>query len=195
MTTQPSRLALRAVAAASAVAIWAALMTTQTWAQAQDPSSAPIQDQQLAAPANTDESKVLGTGAAAAGSNGEIAPPATPPAPEAAPPTTATIPASTDWLSKSHADLVVLDKIYGSARTVSAAVGTPFTERFLTITVLACFVRPPNLAPDAAVFLQVTDTKAPAGTPPKFRGWVFQAEPGLSGMTDPATDVSVKDCN
>ncbi|MCB8880500.1 DUF2155 domain-containing protein [Acidisoma cellulosilytica] len=123
-----------------------------------------------------------------------MAPPATPPAPEAAPQATATIPASTDWVQKTQANLIVLDKIYGSARAVSASVGTPFTERFLTITVLACFVRPPGLAPDAAAFLQVTDNKAPAGTPPKFRGWIFQAEPALSGMSDPATDVSVQGC-
>lgn len=167
-------------------------------AQSQDPSASSIQGQPLAAPPNTDESKVLGIAPGTAGAstsiNGEIATPATPPAPEPAPPTTATIPASTDWVAKTEADLIVLDKIYGSSRDVTAAVGTPFTERFLTITVLACFVRPPSLPPDAAVFLQVADTKAPAGTPPKFRGWVFQAEPALSGMADPATDVSVKGC-
>jgi hypothetical protein len=173
------------------------LAPARTWAQSQDPAAAAIQDQQLAAPANTDESKVLGTGAntGSTSSNGEIAAPATPPAPEAAPPATATIPASTDWVQKTNADLIVLDKIYGSSRDVSTTVGTPFTERFLTITVLACFVRPPNLAPDAAVFLQVTDTKAAAGTPPKFRGWIFEAEPALSGMADPATDVSVRGCS
>lgn len=196
MTASLARSAGRCLVAASAFAILTALALPAAWAQSQDPSSAAIQDQPLAAPANTDESKVLGTAApnTNAAGNGEIAAPATPPAPEAAPPATATIPASTDWVAKTQADLIVLDKIYGSARDVSAAVGTPFTERFLTITVLACYVRPPNVAPDAAVFLQVTDTKAPAGTPPKFRGWVFQAEPGLSGMADAATDVSVKGC-
>ena len=183
--------------ALSAFAVLRALPTGSSWAQSQDPSTAAIQGQSLAPPPNTDESKVLGSGAAAnTTASGEIAPPATPPAPEAAPPaSTATIPASTSWVAKSQADLIVLDKIYGSARDVTTNVGTPFTERFLTITVLACYVRPPDLAPDAAVFLQVTDTKAPAGTPPKFRGWVFAAEPALSGMTDPATDVSVKGCH
>jgi hypothetical protein len=197
MTCRPDRRVGTGVIAASVFAMLTALVPCATWAQSQDPSSSAIQDQPLAAPPNTNESKVLGTGApgAAATGNGEIAPPATPPAPEAAPPATATIPAATDWVQKSHADLVVLDKIYGSARDVSATVGTPFTERFLTITVLACFVRPPNLEPDAAVFLQVTDSKAAAGTPPKFRGWVFKAEPALSGMADSATDVSVSGCS
>ena len=179
------------------VALTTMLAPAVALAQSQDPAASSIQGQPLTAPPNTDESKVLGIGAGNAGTatgTGEIAPPATPPAPEPAPPATATIPASTAWVAKSQADLIVLDKIYGSSREVTAAVGTPFSERFLTITVLACFVRPPSLPPDAAVFLQVTDTKAPAGTPPKFRGWVFQAEPALSGMADPATDVSVRGC-
>jgi hypothetical protein len=166
-------------------------------AQSQDPSTAPIQDQSLAPPPNTDESKVLGSGAAAGATpagSGEIAPPANPPAPEAPAPATSSTPASTDWVAKNQADLIILDKIYGSAKTVNAAIGTPFTVRFLTITVLACWTRPPTVPPDAAVFLQVTDSHAPAGSPPKFRGWIFKAEPALSGMSDPATDVSVKAC-
>jgi hypothetical protein len=78
---------------------------------------------------------------------------------------------------------------------VSAAVGTPFSVRFLSVTVLACWIRPPNLPPDAAVFLRVTDSHAAAGSPPEFRGWVFRAEPALSGMSDPVTDISVNGCS
>jgi hypothetical protein len=171
---------------------------TNALAQSQDLSTAPIQGQSLAPPPNTDESKILGQGAAAgsapAAGSGEIAPPQTPPAPEAAPPAASSTPASTDWIAKREADLIILDKIYGSARKVDATVGTPFTVRFLTITVLACWARPPTLPPDAAVFLQVTDAHAPGGSQPKFRGWIFEAEPSLSGLVDPATGVSVKAC-
>jgi len=167
------------------------LVAPAAQAQSQDQSTAPIQGQQLAPPPGVSEGGVPGTGVPTG--NGEIAPPATPPAPLAPPAATST-PASTDWVAQSHADLVILDKIYGNAKTVSATVGTPFTVRFLTITVLACWTRPPSLPPDAAVFLQVTDSHAPPGSPPKFRGWIFKAEPALSGMSDPATDVSVLSC-
>jgi hypothetical protein len=166
-------------------------------AQAQDSSTAPIQGQPLAPPPNTSESGVLGSGTpseAPPALPGEIAPPANPPAPEAPPQATTATPAAPDWVAKSQANLVILDKIYGNAKTVSATVGTPFAVRFLTITVLACWARPPTLPPDDAVFLQVTDSHAPAGSPPKFRGWIFKAEPALSGMTDAATDVSVNGC-
>ena len=161
-------------------------------AQSSDSSSGTIQNQALPPPPNTAESKVLGTETNAP----SIAAPSVPPAPEA-PAATATpsVSAPTTWLPGKQAQLTILDKIYGSASTISANIGTPFSVRFLTVTVLACLIRPPNLPPDAAAFLQVTDSHAPAGSPPEFRGWIFHAEPGLSGMSDAATDISVNGCS
>jgi hypothetical protein len=192
MSGKIGRVGVRAITAAAALSI---VMMGQrppvTFAQSADSSSTTIQDQALPPPPNTDESKVLGT----AGTGGtSVAVPVAPPAPEAPSATTTSVPASSDWLRKGQAQLTVLDKIYGSASTISATVGTPFTVRFLTVIVLACWVRPPNLPPDAAVFLQVTDSHAAAGSPPEFRGWILHAEPALSGMADPATDISVTGC-
>jgi hypothetical protein len=161
-------------------------------AQSSDSSSGTIENQVLPPPPNTAESKVLGSE-----TNGpSIANPSVPPAPEAPQATTTPpVPASTVWVPGKQAQLTILDKIYGSARTISANIGTPFSVRFLTVTVLACWIRPPSLPPDAAVFLQVTDSHAPTGSPPEFRGWIFHAEPGLSGMSDAATDISVSGCS
>ena len=156
-----------------------------------DPSAGQTQNQSLPAPPGTSENSVLGpdtTGAAAAN-------PAAPPVPEA--PSSAAIPsvaAPTQWVPQQQAQLTVLDKIYGSTSAVSAKVGAPFAVRFLSVTVLACLVRPPALPPDTAAFLQVTDTHAAPGSPPEFRGWIFKAEPALSGMNDPATDISLNGC-
>lgn len=156
-----------------------------------DQSSGQIQNQPLPPPPGTSETPVLGpNGGASAAPN-----PPPPPVPEApsanaAPP----VAAPSQWVAAQQAQLTVLDKIYGSSTTVSAKVGVPFTVRFLTVTVLACWVRPPTLPPDTAVFLQVTDLHAASGSPPEFRGWIFQAEPALSGMNDPATDISVDGC-
>jgi hypothetical protein len=191
-------IAVAAIALGVALGLAAAgLGSTRALAQSSDSSSGIIQNQSLPPPPNTAESKVLGTDTTAPGAaGGSIANPSVPPAPEA--PSAATTPsvaAPTGWLPEKQAQLTVLDKIYGSASTVSAAVGTPFSVRFLSVTVLACWIRPPNLPPDAAVFLQVTDSHAAAGSPPEFRGWVFRAEPALSGMSDPVTDISVNGCS
>jgi len=165
------------------------LLPACAWAQSADSSSGQIQDQPLAPPPGTSETTVPMPDSAG------TTPPAAPPAPQA--PSSAAAPAvaaPSQWVPEQQAQLTVLDKIYGSATTVSARLGTPFAIRFLTVTVLACWVRPPSLPPDSAVFLQVTDSHAAPGSPPEFRGWIFQAEPALSGMNDPATDISVNGC-
>lgn len=168
-------------------------------AQSQDTGdgSAPsIQSTPLAAPPNTSESKVLGDGATVPGQKEGQDTTQTPPAPEPPPGTgNPGTPASSDWVQKTHADLTLLDKIYGSSHQVTATVGTPFQVRYLTITVLACWARPPSLPPDAAIFVQVTDSRAASGSPPEYRGWIFQAEPGLSGVSDATTDISVTGCS
>jgi hypothetical protein len=152
-----------------------------------------ISAQDLSAPANTDPSRVLGSGVPAA--PGVSKPPAPPPIP--APPDAATtaagVAAPPDWTPKSTADLIILDKIYGTTNRVTVPLGKPFTVRTLQITVLACYVRPPNVPPDAAVFLQVVDHRP--DPPPPFYGWLLRAEPGLSGLTDPVTDIAVGECS
>lgn len=173
----------------------AAQAQAQSQSQLQDSSGSTIQGTPLAPPPNTSASQVLGNGATAGPAEGQDST-QTPPAPEPPPGTNNPgTPASSDWVQKSNADLILLDKIYGSSRRVTATVGTPFQTRFLTVTVLSCWVRPPTLPPDAAIFVQVTDSHAPAGAPPEFRGWVFQAEPALSGVSDAATDISVTGCH
>ena len=158
-------------------------------AQSTPSSSVQIQDQPLPPPPGTSATSVLGPDATAA------AGPSAPPAPEAPSTQVApSVPAPTQWLPEQQAQLTVLDKIYGSTTTVSAQIGTAFAVRFLKVTVLACWVRPPTLPPDTAAFLQVSDTHAAQGSPPEFRGWVFKAEPALSGLHDPATDISVNGC-
>jgi hypothetical protein len=158
-------------------------------------SSDSIQDQTLAPPPNTDPSKDLGVGAIAAPPLPAVPLPAplAAPVPNGAP--AAPVAAPTVWLPKTTAQLTILDKIYGTSSNQAAPIGAPFNVRFLTVSVLACWVRPPDLPPDAAVFLQISDSRASAGAPPEFRGWIFKAEPALSGLSDPVTDISVESCH
>jgi hypothetical protein len=149
-------------------------------------SAGAISTQNLTAPGNTDPNRILGS------APGAIAPTeAAPPPPPVIAPGTA---APADWTPQTTADLIILDKIYGTTGRVTAEIGKPFTVRSLQITVLACATRPPAAPPDAAVFLQVVDTRLAAGTPPAFRGWVLKAEPGISGLNDPVTDIAIAGC-
>jgi hypothetical protein len=157
-------------------------------------TSSGISAQDLSAPANTDPSRVLGNGVPLAPGVPKLpATPAIPEPPDAAAATGSGTAAPPDWTPKSTADLIILDKIYGTTNRVTAALGKPFTVRTLQITVLACYVRPPNVPPDAAVFLQVVDHRP--DPPPPFYGWLLKAEPGLSGLTDPVTDIAVGECS
>jgi hypothetical protein len=182
---------LGAVSLAVVALVAGSLAAERALAQSADSSSIQIQNQPLPPPPGTNETSVLGPDSAGSAAPGPVAPPV----PE--PPSTSSTPpmaAPTQWVPEQQAQLTILDKIYGSATQVSAKVGTPFAVRFLTVTVLACWVRPPTLPPDTAAFLQVTDAHAAPGSPPEFRGWILQAEPALSGMNDPATDISVTGC-
>jgi hypothetical protein len=169
----------------------ASLRPAPAQAQSADSSSGQIQNQPLAPPPGTNENRLIGPDTAGSDS----ANPGAPAAPEA--PALAGAPsvaAPSQWVPQQQAQLTVLDKIYGSATMVPARVGVPFSIRFLTVTVLACWTRPPALPSDAAAYLQVTDSHAAPGSPPEFRGWIFKAEPALSNMDDPATDISVDGC-
>ena len=108
----------------------------------------------------TSDNSVLGPDTSGSAAANPAAPPVPEPSSSAAAPSVA---APTQWLPQEQAQLTVLDKIYGSSNTVSAKVGAPFAVRFLTVTVLACWVRPPTLPPDTAAFLQVTDKARRAG--------------------------------
>jgi hypothetical protein len=149
-------------------------------------SAGAISTQNLAAPGNANPNRILG------GAPGAAMPKVAVP-----PPTQFIVPgtaASADWTPQTTADLIILDKIYGTTSRVSAEIGKPFTVRSLQITVLACATRPPAAPPDAAVFLQVVDTRLAAGTPPTFRGWILRAEPGISALNDPVTDIAIAGC-
>ena len=192
MTTWKPGLAVLALLGGLFVtSVTATLLPGQAQAQATAAPSDQIQNQPLPPPPGTSEDNVLGSGTAGS----PPASPAAPPPPE--PPVSAVAPsvaAPAQWVPQQQAQLTILDKIYGSATTVSAKAGVPFAVRFLTVTVLACWTRPPTLPPDAAAFLQVTDSHAAPGSPPEFRGWIFKAEPALSSMNDPVTDISVNGC-
>jgi hypothetical protein len=124
--------------------------------------------------------------------------PAVPPAPGAtpAPPPPAAAPAPVqpvqagDWLPQGTAELRGIDKVM--ARTTPITVKLGETLRFgpLAAVVRACLVRPPDRAPDAAAFLEVSED----GKPPLFRGWMIASAPALAIIEHPTHDIRLFAC-
>lgn len=115
-----------------------------------------------------------------------------------APPSTAPTPATPApaappeaWLARPVAELQILNKIDATRTHLSIDVGKAATFATLSIRVEACLVRAPNVAPDAAVYLEITDKNpAVAG----FHGWLLAAEPGAATFEHPIYDVRLVGC-
>ena len=102
--------------------------------------------------------------------------------------------AAQDWVPRQGAELQVLDKVTARISVLRAGVGQAAQYGTLTITVRACNARPPDEVPDAAAFLEMTDSRRAAGSQQVFRGWMFANAPGVSMLEHPVYDVRVLDC-
>lgn len=110
---------------------------------------------------------------------------AAPPLPDAA---------AQDWEPRGGAELQVLDKVTARISVLRAGVGQTAQYGTLTILVRACNARPPDEVPDAAAFLEMTDSRRAAASQQVFRGWMFANAPGVSMLEHPVYDVRVLDC-
>ena len=102
--------------------------------------------------------------------------------------------AAQDWVPRQGAELQVLDKVTARVSVLRANVGQTARYGTLTIAVRACNARPPDEVPDAAAFLEMTDSGRAAGSQQVFRGWMFANAPGVSMLEHPVYDVRVLDC-
>ncbi len=102
--------------------------------------------------------------------------------------------AAQDWVARQGAELQVLDKVTARISVLRAGVGQTAQYGTLTILVRACNARPPDEVPDAAAFLEMTDSRRAAGAERVFRGWMFANAPGVSMLEHPVYDVRVLDC-
>ncbi|MCK8783887.1 DUF2155 domain-containing protein [Roseomonas sp. NAR14] len=137
-------------------------------------------------------------GVAVGGAPGALAqwtvPRADPPAAEPAP----SVPEEDDldatWVRREVAQLQALDKVTARISVFQARVGQPARFGALTILVRACDARPPDEVPDAAAWMEITDSQAPPGRPPAFRGWMFANAPGVNMLEHPVYDIRVLEC-
>ena len=102
--------------------------------------------------------------------------------------------AAQDWVPRQTAELQVLDKVTARVSVLRANVGQTAHYGTLSILVRACNARPPDEVPDAAAFLEMTDSRRAAGAQQVFRGWMFANAPGVSMLEHLVYDVRVLDC-
>lgn len=100
--------------------------------------------------------------------------------------------AAQEWEPKRTAELQMLDKVTARVSVLRATVGQPAQYNTLTITVRACNARPVGEVPDAAVWMEIADSRRPGQT--AFRGWMFANAPGVNMLEHPVYDVRVLDC-
>ncbi|WP_203073391.1 DUF2155 domain-containing protein [Falsiroseomonas ponticola] len=102
--------------------------------------------------------------------------------------------AAQEWRPQRVAVLQALDKVTARVITLRATLNQP--ERFgsLTITVRSCNARPPDEVPDAAAWLEITDSRAPANGAAVFRGWMFAEAPGVNMLEHPVYDIRIMEC-
>ena len=102
--------------------------------------------------------------------------------------------AAQEWVPMRSAKLQALDKVTSRVTILEAPVGGSVTFGSLTINLRACQGRAPEEVPDAAAWMQITDSRAPAGSPPAFVGWMFANAPGVHMLEHPVYDIRVLEC-
>lgn len=102
--------------------------------------------------------------------------------------------AAQDWVPMRSARLQALDKVTARITILDARVGQAASFGTLSIDVRACQGRPPDEVPDAAAWMEITDSRAPPGGAPAFRGWMFANAPGVNMLEHPVYDIRVLEC-
>lgn len=102
--------------------------------------------------------------------------------------------AAQDWVPERAARLQALDKVTARVTILEVRVGQSITFGSLTIKLASCFGRPPDEVPDAAAWMEMTDSRAAAGSPPAFTGWMFANAPGVHMLEHPVYDIRVLEC-
>lgn len=99
-------------------------------------------------------------------------------------------PVGPEWLPAGGAELRVLDKLTARVTTLALKQGDTARIGPLSISLRACLLRPPDRAPDAAAFLDITDATGGAG----FHGWMIVSSPALALLEHPGYDVRPLAC-
>ena len=106
----------------------------------------------------------------------------------------AQVPAPEGWRYGDPATLQGLDKVTARISTFQAPIGRPVRFGALSITVRACYKRPPEETPESAAFMEVLEVRPNEAPAELFVGWMFASNPALSAIEHAVYDVWVIDC-
>ena len=95
------------------------------------------------------------------------------------------------WQPRQSGTIRVLNKIDSTLRSLTLHTGETTHLQSLSITLVACDVRPPDLPADAAAHLTVSDSRPEA---PGFDGWILQNEPAANMLEHPVYDIQLASC-
>ena len=101
------------------------------------------------------------------------------------------LPPGDTWVRTDGGTIRVLDKQKAQSHVLALNNGQTATFESLSITLVACVARPPELPPNAAGFVQITDNRAGE---PGFHGWMLAGQPGLASLQSPVYSVRVVAC-
>lgn len=90
--------------------------------------------------------------------------------------------------------LRALDKITARVEEFEVSTLAPYHFGVLTLTLHSCRVTPPEVTPEAAAFLEVTERTINQEENPVFSGWMFASSPALSAMEHPVYDIWLMGC-
>jgi hypothetical protein len=96
------------------------------------------------------------------------------------------------WVQRNGGALRVLNKLDSTVQTLTLKVGETARLQTLSITLLACAIRPDDLPEDATAHLKVVDERPDQ---PGFDGWILQREPGINLFEHPVYDIQLAGCN
>ncbi|CAH2604708.1 conserved exported protein of unknown function [Rhodovastum atsumiense] len=95
------------------------------------------------------------------------------------------------WQPRTGVELIMLDKVSARATPLAGRINEPLQYGSLTILVRSCVVRPSDAPPDAAAFLEITDSRP---GPAPFRAWMILSDPSVSIFEHPVYDVRLVGC-
>ena len=95
------------------------------------------------------------------------------------------------WQPRQSGTVRVLNKIDSTLTSLTLHAGQTAHLQSLSITLVACAVRPPDLPADAAAHLAVSDSRPDA---PGFDGWILQNEPAANMLEHPVYDIQLAGC-
>lgn len=102
--------------------------------------------------------------------------------------------AAQEWEPRRTAEIQALDKVNARITVLRATVNEPARFGTLTLLVRSCQGRPADEVPDAAAWMEITDSRSPAGSGPVFRGWMFAENPAANMLEHPVYDIRILSC-